>query len=85
MVTDDSKKAASFIAFSKLFLFDVKVEILLNSWDFLLAFCIHPPLPPPTSPLTGTLIFLLMEGVEVVHLWTKFRLQGTCNSGVLIF
>ena len=85
MVEDDSKKTPRFIAFFKLFLFDVKVEILLISWHFFLAFCIHPPLPPPLSPLTGTIIFLLMEGVEVVHKWTKFHLHETYNSGVLIF
>ena len=88
MVKDDSKKTRSFIAFFKLFLFDVKVEILLNSWHFLMAFCIHPPLPLPLPPppplLNATLIFLLMEGVEAVHNWTKFHLDGTCNSGVLI-
>ena len=84
MVKDDSKKTPSFIAFFKLFLFDVKVEILLNSWHFLMAFCIHPPLLPP-PPLSATLIFLLMEGVEVVHKRTKFHLHQLCNSGVLIF
>ena len=52
MVKDDSKKTRSFIVFFKLFLFDVKVEILLNSWDFLVAFCIHPPVPSaPLPPL----------------------------------
>ena len=86
MVKDDRKKTPSFIAFFKLFLFDVKVEILLNSWDFLMAFCIHPPLPPPfRPPLTATLIFLLMQGVEVVHICTKFHLHGTYNAGVVIF
>ena len=85
MVKDDSKKTPSFIAFFKLFLFDVKVEILLYSWHFLMAFCIQSPLPPLPPPLTGTLIFLLMEGVQVVHIWAKFHLHVTCNSGVLIF
>ena len=86
MVQDDSKKTPSLIAFFKLFLFDVKVEIMLISWHFFMALCMHPPLPPPhPHPLTATLIFLLMKGVEVVHKWTKFQLHGTCNSGVLIF
>ena len=81
-------KKRRFIAFFKLFLFDVKVEILLNSWDFLMAFCIHPPLPPPpppSSPFNCHPIFLLMQGVEVVHIWTKFHLHGTYNAGVVIF
>ena len=82
MVKDDSKKNLGFIALFKLFLFDVKIEILLNSWHFFMAFCIHSP-PPPT--LTATLIFLLMKAVDVVHLWTKFHLQGTCICGALIF
>ena len=37
----------------------------------------------PTRPFTATLISVQMKGVEVVHIWTKFNLQGTCNSGVL--
>ena len=85
MVQDDSKKTPSLIAFFKLFLFDVKVEIMLISWHFFMALCMHPPLPPHPHPLTATLIFLLMKGVDVVHNWTKFDLDGTCNSGVLIF
>ena len=41
-------KNPSFIAFSKLFLFHVKVEILLNSWHFFMAFLytLHSPLKP---------------------------------------
>ena len=85
MVKDDRKKTPGFIAFFKLFLFDVKVETLLNSWHFFMAFCMHPPLASPPSPSTHTLIFLVMKGVEVVHNWTKFHLHGTYNSGVLIF
>ena len=55
MVKDDRKKNPSFIAFFKLFLFDLKVEIMLISWHFFMAFCIQTPLPPlqPTlSPIT---------------------------------
>ena len=85
MVKDDSKKNPSFIAFFKLFLFDVKVEILLSSCYFLMAFYIHPFISPLPPLLTATLIFLLMKGVEVAHNWTKFHLDGTCISGVLIF
>ena len=67
MVKDDSKKIPSFIAFFKLFLFDLKVEIMLISWHFFMAFCIQPPLfpapPYPSPPLIVTLIFLQLEGV----------------------
>ena len=82
MVKDDSKKNPSFIAFFKLFLFDVKVEILLNCMAFFHDFLYTPstPSPPPRPLLTGTVIFLVMEGVEVVHNWTKFHFHGTCNS-----
>ena len=84
MVEDDSKKNPSFIAFFKLFLFDVKVEIMLISWHLSMALCIHPPLVPPSPPLSATLIFQLMAGVEVVHILAKFHLHATCNSGVVI-
>ena len=47
MVKDDRKTNPSFIAFFKLFLFDLKVEIMLISWHFFMALCIHPPLLPP--------------------------------------
>ena len=80
MVKDDRKKNPTFIAFFKLFLFDVKVEILFNSWHFFMAFCIHPPPPSPLPPLTVTLISLLIKDVEVVYNWTKFHFHGTCNS-----
>ena len=53
-------------------------------FSWLLVYTLHCPPPPPPS-LTATLIFLLVEGVEVVDNWTKFDLHGTCNSGVLIF
>ena len=85
MVKDDRKKNATFIAFFKLFLFDVKVEILLNCMAFFHGFLYIPSTPLPPLPLTATLIFVQMKGVEVVHIWTKFHLQGTCNCGVLIF
>ena len=85
MVQDGSKKNPTFIAFFKLILFDVKVEILLISWVFFHGFVCTPSTPLPPPRLTGTLFFLLMGGVQVVHNWTKFHLHGTCNSGVLIF
>ena len=85
MVQDDSKKNPTFIAFFKLFLFDVKVEILLNCMAFFHGFLYTPSTLPSPPPSTHTLIFLLMKGVEVVHTWTNFRLHGTCNCGVLIF
>ena len=88
MVEDDRKKNPTFIAFFKLLLFDVKVEILLNGMAFFHGFLYTPSTLPPSPlrpPLTGTVIFLLMEGVEVVHNWSKFHLHETCNSGVLIF
>ena len=52
MVKDDRKTNPSFIAFFKLFLFDLKVEIMLISWHFFMAFCIQPPLfpAPPCAP-----------------------------------
>ena len=80
MVKGDSKKNPTFIAFFKLFLLDVKVEILLNCMAFFHGFLYTPSTPPPLPPLSATLIFLLMEGVEVVHIWAKFHLHGTCNS-----
>ena len=49
MVKDDSKKNPSFIAFFKLLLGRVKAEIMLISWHFFMAFCIHPPLPFPSA------------------------------------
>ena len=89
MIKEYIKKIPTFIAFFKLFLFDVKFEILLNCIEFFPGFWYIPstlPRPPPPLPsLTVTLIFLLVEGVEVVDNWTKFDLHGTCNSGVLIF
>ena len=85
MVEDDSKKTPTFIAFFKLFLFDVKVEILLNCMAFFHGFLNTPCTPLPRPALTATLIFLLMEGAEVVHIWTKFHLHLTCNFRVLIF
>ena len=84
MVEDDSKKNLTFIAFFKLFLFDVKVEIMLISWHFFMAFCILPPVPPFPS-LAATLILVQMRGVKVVHVSAKIHLHATCNSGVLIF
>ena len=51
MVEDDRKKNPTFIVFFKLLLFDVKVEIMLISWHFFMAFCIQPPLfPAPPAP-----------------------------------
>ena len=38
-----------------------------------------------TCSFTATLICVKMKYVEVVHIWTKFHLHVTCNSGVLIF
>ena len=40
---------------------------------------------PPTRPVTATLIFVEMRGLKVVHIWAKFHLHVTCNSGVFIF
>ena len=71
MVEDDSKKNLTFIAFFKLFLFDVKFEILLNCIEFFPGFWYIPSTPPPLPSLTATLIFLLVEGVEVADSWTK--------------
>ena len=86
MVKDDSKKTPSFIAFFKLFLFDVKVEILLNCMAFFHGFLYTPSTPlSPLPPLTVTIISLLIKYVKVIHNWTKFHLNGICNSGVLIF
>ena len=53
---DDGKKICTFIGFSKMFLFDVKVEILLISSHFLMFSWIRPP----TCPFTATLIFVQM-------------------------
>ena len=50
MVQDDSKKNPTFIAFFKLLLGHVKAEIMLISWNFFMAFCIHPAAPPPPPP-----------------------------------
>ena len=48
---DDGKKICTFIGFSKLFLFDVKVEILLISSHFLMFSWIRPP-PAHSLPLS---------------------------------
>ena len=40
---------------------------------------------PSTRSFTATLVFVQMRGVKVVHIWAKFHLHATCNSGVLIF
>ena len=84
MVKDDSQKNPTFIAFFTLLLGRVKIEIMLISWHLFMALCIHPPLLPPSPPLSATLIFQLMAGVEVVHILAKFHLHATCNSGVVI-
>ena len=55
-----------------MFLYDVKVGILLISWHFLMFF-----LCDPHHPFTAALISVQMEGVEVVHIWAKFYLDMT--------
>ena len=40
---------------------------------------------PLTRPFTASPIFVQMRGVKVVHIWAKFHLHATCNSGVFIF
>ena len=52
--------------------------MLISSFDGFLS-------APPTRPFTATLILVQMKGVQVVHIWAKFHLHVTCNSGVLIF
>ena len=73
MIKEYIKKIPTFIAFFKLFLFDVKFEILLNCIEFFPGFWYIPSTPPPLPlpSLTATLIFLLVEGVEVADSWTK--------------
>ena len=51
VVDDDIKKIPTFIAFFKLFLGDVKLEILLFSWNFLVVFWMYPS---PAQSLTGS-------------------------------
>ena len=52
---------------------------------FVHGFVYTPSTPSPLPPLSATLIWVQIKVVEVVHLWTKFHLDGTCISGVLIF
>ena len=65
-------KKPTFIAFCKVLLGNAKVQILLISWHFLVFLCMRPHI--------NTLIFWQMKGVEVVHIWTKFRLSLLCSS-----
>ena len=58
-----------------MFLYDVKVGILLISWHFLMFF-----LCDPHRPFTAALISVQMEGVEVVHIWAKFYLDMTSQK-----
>ena len=69
-------KKPTFIAFCKVLLGNAKVQILLISWHFLVFLCMRPL----TRPHINTLIFWQMKGVEVIHIWTKFRLSLLCSS-----
>ena len=59
MVMDGSEKISISLAFSKLVLGDLKVEILLISWHFLVVFLVAPP----TRPFIDTLIIWYVKGV----------------------
>ena len=73
---DGSEKISISLAFSKMVLDDVKVEILLISWHFLGC--------APTRPFIDTLIIWYVKGVQVVQIWSKFRIcLIICSSRVL--
>ena len=80
MVMDGSDKIPISLAFSKLVLDDVKVEILLILWHFLF-FSLRPP---PVHSLTPSFFFDI-KGVQVVYIWAKFHLCLICSSRVLKF
>ena len=56
----------NFIAFCKLLLGDVKVEVFENLSHLFIY----------------TLIFCYMKGAAVVDVWAKFHLRATCSSRV---
>ena len=56
------------LAFSKLVLDDVKVDILLISWLFWW-FLVASPI----CPFNDTFMFWYIKGVQVVHIWVKFK------------
>ena len=64
----------------KLFLSDVKVKILINSWHF----CFLDVLSAALR-LIDTLRFQKMKGIKVVHILSKFYCYGICSSPVLNF
>ena len=68
MVMDGSEKIPISLPFSKLVLDDVKVELLLISWHFLVVFLVAPP----THPLIDTLIFWYIKGAEWYIFWPSF-------------
>ena len=76
MVKDSSKENRSLIAFFKLFLRDVKVEVLLISRHFFGGFLDAPP----TRPFIATPVFMQIKAVEVVHMSCYFYSHLTCNS-----
>ena len=64
-------------SFFKLFLRDVIVKMLWNSWYFLVIFCMRSS---PTLPLTPSFFFFEIKGAKVVHKSCKFHLHLTCSS-----
>ena len=80
MVKNDSRKISTLIAFCKLFLGNVRVEILLISGHFWWVLD-----APPALPFIAMPVFMQMKGVEVVHMPRKFCLHLTCHSRVFIF
>ena len=72
------KKNPALIAFFKLLLGNVKVDILWIFWEFFWEFWMRPL----QRPIIDVLIFLEMKGVEVVHISGKFHLNLACGSWV---
>ena len=64
---DGSEKIPISLPFSKLVLDDVKAEILLISWHFLVIFWLRP-----THPFIDTLIFWYIKGVQWYISWPSF-------------
>ena len=76
MVKDSGKKNPTVIAFFKLFLHDVKLEVLLILRHFFGSF-LDAPL---TRPFIFTPIYTQMQAAEVFHISCKFYSHLNCNS-----
>ena len=77
-IIEDRGKIPSLIAFYKLFLSDIKVKTLINSWHIFMLFfgCAL------CCPLIDTINFQRMKGIKVVHIPGKFCWYRICSSWV---